>query len=204
MQKKSKWFFLLGIIILAGGIIPFIWGGSDDTSYPRPRGYFRIDFPEKKYEPIHDSLAPFSFETPWYSNIANAETDGTQWKANLQFGWYNATLHCFYIKDSNLAAHVDFAREMAYTHKEMARKIEPVPLLHPENDTYGLMYEIEGEKVASNYSFYLIDSVNQYFRGALYFNQKPNSDSLAPVIDYLKADIDHLISTFKWDAKIGK
>jgi gliding motility-associated lipoprotein GldD len=59
------------------------------------------------------------------------------------------------------------------------------------------MFEIEGN-AASNLQFYLTDSTHNFIRGALYFYAKPNYDSLAPVIDFLKKDVEHMITTFKW------
>jgi hypothetical protein len=35
-------------------------------------------------------------------------------------------------------------------------------------------------------------------RGALYFNTALKSDSLAPVIEYLKKDVIHLLNTLEW------
>ena len=42
------------------------------------------------------------------------------------------------------------------------------------------------------------DSVSNFFRGALYFDCKPNADSLAPAIQYIREDIIELIQTFSW------
>jgi hypothetical protein len=35
-------------------------------------------------------------------------------------------------------------------------------------------------------------------RGALYFNTKPNIDSLQIVVDFIKKDVLHLINSTKW------
>jgi len=56
---------------------------------------------------------------------------------------------------------------------------------------------LEGNS-ASAVQFYLTDSVNHYLRGALYFNVKTNRDSLQPVLDFLRVDIDNFIKTFEW------
>jgi gliding motility-associated lipoprotein GldD len=51
---------------------------------------------------------------------------------------------------------------------------------------------------ASPIQFYLTDSTKDFFRAALYFNNIPNQDSLAPVIDYLREDIMMMMETFRW------
>ena len=46
--------------------------------------------------------------------------------------------------------------------------------------------------------FWITDSTTHYVRGALYFNVAPNPDSIAPVDEYIREDIRHLIESFRW------
>jgi gliding motility-associated lipoprotein GldD len=62
---------------------------------------------------------------------------------------------------------------------------------------YGLMYDIGGN-AATNLQFYVTDSVQHFMRGSLYFNVRPNIDSIQPVIDFLKVDLIHMLETFRW------
>ena len=64
---------------------------------------------------------------------------------------------------------------------------------------YGLTYKIEGSGAASPYQFFLTDSASHFVRGALYFNMKPNNDSLEPVIDFISKDIEHMLNTMEWN-----
>jgi len=187
--------YVLSALLLLAGLVNSC--GNDNGSYPRPRGYFRIDFPDKNYR-LSARDFPFSCELPSYSIFSGSKSEGNQWQANLQYPGYNATLHCVFIADSNLVDHVDFAKTMAYKHRSNAKSIEEIPFVNDQEHVYGLMYEIKGEKVACNYSFYLIDSTERFFRGALYFNQTPNSDSLKPVLDFLHSDLKHMIQSFSW------
>jgi len=61
-----------------------------------------------------------------------------------------------------------------------------------------IRYNIKGADAASTYQFYLTDSTSNFLRGALYFDLVPNNDSLSPVIDFLKADIEQMITSFRW------
>ena len=61
-----------------------------------------------------------------------------------------------------------------------------------------MLYELEGN-TASAVQFFLTDSTENYLRGALYFNVKTNRDSLQPVIDFLRIDINKFIKSFEWD-----
>jgi len=44
----------------------------------------------------------------------------------------------------------------------------------------------------------LTDSVKNYLRGALYFNSEPRLDSIQPVLNFVKQDVDRMIKSFKW------
>ena len=57
--------------------------------------------------------------------------------------------------------------------------------------------EISGE-VPSQIQFVTTDSLRHFMRGALYFKTASQNDSLAPVIEYIKKDIIHLLNTLEW------
>lgn len=171
---------------------------EDDTIAPKPRSYFRLDFPEKKYMP-YDSICPFIFEFPVYSKIEpdNHPSAEPCW-LNLNFSTFNGTLHLSYkpVK-GNIKEYLDDAYTLASKHQIKAAGIEEQLIAKDSNKVYGLIYNIEGN-AASSLQFFLTDSTNHFIRGALYFNAAPNTDSIAPVVNFLKEDIYHLIGTFKW------
>ena len=55
----------------------------------------------------------------------------------------------------------------------------------------------EGD-AASNVQFFLTDSSQHFLRGALYFFNPPNPDSIAPVLQFVRGDIDHIAQTLVW------
>ena len=79
-----------------------------------------------------------------------------------------------------------------------ASGIKQIAIRDPKRNMYGLVYEINGMGAASPYQFYLTDSIHHFMRGSLYFDVVPNNDSLAPVISYVKTDIQHLFETINW------
>jgi len=60
---------------------------------------------------------------------------------------------------------------------------------------------LSGE-VPSQFQFHITDSTQHFLRGALYFRTATKNDSLAPVIEYVKKDIVHLLNTLTWNDKI--
>lgn len=87
---------------------------------------------------------------------------------------------------------------MVMKHIPKASSIENKQYENHQSQVYGLTYSILGVAAASPFQFYLTDSVDHFVRGALYFSTVPNNDSLAPVINFLKEDINHMIETFEW------
>lgn len=180
--------FFLSIIIL----------GCDSSSVPKPRGYFRIDFPEKEYR-VFDSIYPFKFKYPVYGRV-NAESnrgqDG-QW-LNVDFPQYKARIHLSY-KDvsGNLNAMMEDARSLAYKHTVKADAIDERIFSNSGKKVYGVLYDIRGNS-ASSLQFFLTDSSKHYIRGALYFRVEPNKDSLAPAVEFFAKDVVELIESFEW------
>ena len=165
---------------------------------PKPRGYFRIDFPRKIYKVV-EVPCPYGFSIPEYSVLIpyTQQPDKGCWY-NIQFPRYKATIHLTYSAvNNNLVRMTEESHELAYKHTARADAIEEFPVLFPDKKVYGTIYQLQGG-TASNVQFYLTDSTRHFLRGALYFNAAPNRDSLAPVLSFLTADIDRMIASFNW------
>jgi len=166
---------------------------------PKPRGYFRIDFPEKRYQ-YYKSDCDYSFEYPVYGQIVkyNNAGGGPCW-INIEFPPYKGKIHITYWPlENNLYQHVEDVRSLAYKHIIKADDIIENQITYPERNVYGIFYTIKGN-TASSASFFITDSTRHFLSGALYFSVRPNSDSLGPVINFFKKDMQHLIKTFEWN-----
>ena len=78
-----------------------------------------------------------------------------------------------------------------------AEAINEQVISNPQKKVYGILYDLKGN-TATAVQFYVTDSINHYLRGSLYFAAEPNTDSLAPVKEFFREDIIHLIETLKW------
>jgi gliding motility-associated lipoprotein GldD len=175
----------------------FVLSCSGDYT-PKPRGYFRIDFPEKSYV-TYDSDCPYVFSYPSFASVTRDEGRNTQpcW-INIDFPGYRGRLHISYMEvGGNLMEYMEDSRKLAFKHTVKADAIDERMFINNENKVYGILYDIKGNS-ASSLQFFLTDSSSHFFRGALYFSVHPDKDSLAPVIDYFREDILHLIETFAW------
>lgn len=186
---------LFGIILST--IIFFSCQSNDYV--PKPMAYFRIDFPEKSYR-VFDSAYPYSFEYPVYANIQvpEEENESKRW-LNVVYPHYKGKIYLSYrpVKN-NLDTLIDDCWNFVNRHIPKASGIDPEIIQIPKKRIFGQSFTINGQGVASPYQFYLTDSLHHFLRGALYFETNPNNDSLQPVIDFIKQDINHLIQTCKW------
>lgn len=206
LSAKKSWFLILTSNIFQGFLIFLIScfslvscnSDENDTIAPKPRSYFRLSFPEKKYI-TYDSVCPFTFEMPVYSHMDRDKNFGAEpcW-LNLNFPTFNGTLHLSYkAVNGNIKEYLEDTYTLASKHQIKASGIEEQLISRDSNKVYGLIYEIKGN-AASSIQFFLTDSTRHFIRGALYFNAVPNTDSIAPVLEYIKKDIYQMIATFKW------
>ncbi|REK04992.1 MAG: gliding motility lipoprotein GldD [Bacteroidetes bacterium] len=174
---------------------------SCDESYiPKPKGYFRIDMPEKEYRQYSNPECAYSFESPAYS-IVSADTGRLSepcW-LNVEYPQFRATLYISHKKvDNNLSKFLQDSHELSMKHISKASGIEEEDISRPDERVFGSLYRIKGS-TASALQFHLTDSSSHFVRGSLYFYAVPNPDSLAPVLKFLESDIRHMIETFRWN-----
>lgn len=173
---------------------------NNQEYYPRPKGYLRIDLPEREYRTF-DSTFPYAFQYPQHAKITFDEyTRQNPYWMNLDYPQYKGRIHISYksLDDYALYTLTEDAREMAFKHAPKAIGIKESVFTNPQKDVYGIAYQIQGKDAASPYQFYLTDSTKHFIRGALYFNVVPNNDSLQPVIDLISQDLEHLVTSFRW------
>jgi gliding motility-associated lipoprotein GldD len=82
-------------------------------------------------------------------------------------------------------------------HEVKASALKRTMIEDQQNRLDGIIYDIEGE-AASQVQFFVTDSTNHFFRGSLYFNVKPNPDSIAPVLSFIREDINHMVRSVRW------
>ncbi|MCJ8210885.1 gliding motility lipoprotein GldD [Mucilaginibacter sp. RS28] len=177
--------------------------GNDHDYSPKPRGFYRINFPKRAYQE-YDGGCPFMFTYPTYGKLEPDKARNAQpcWM-NMQMPDFNGTLHISYQPISSKKIFnelVEDARTFAFKHTVKATSIDEGIIHYPDRKVYGIYYTIDGN-AASSAQFFLTDSVKNYVRGALYFNSEPRLDSIQPVLDFVKKDVDVMIKSFRWKGK---
>lgn len=190
----NKYTSALGFIIT----MLFITACNDPYT-PKPRAYFRIALPAHEYTAF-DTTFPYAFEYPVYADLLpDPYAPEEPYWMNIEFPDFKGRIHLSYKEvDGNLVEYLEDSREFVMKHIPKASGINDSLILDRSKNLYGLVYHIDGMGAASPCQFFITDSTKHFVRGALYFDVVPNNDSLAPVIDFLKKDIEHILATFTW------
>jgi gliding motility-associated lipoprotein GldD len=200
-HPKSK---IVQLVLLVSAGFHLFLACNSDYSTGKKKGYFHIDFPEKKYRAFDLPGYPYTFEYPVYAQISK---DSTFFNDKAGDYWLNIDLPQFggriYISYKEIGGNNSFDSlvrdgfKMAYKqHMDVTTGIIDSPMLTP-NNVEGMYFSLGGNTATAN-QFFLTDSTKHFLRGALYFDATPNADSLGIVNDFLKKDLAHLINTLKW------
>ena len=171
---------------------------------PKPRAFPKVVYPEKNYQPFDEGYCEFTFQYPQYATIQQDTLFFDEKPAHpcwfdIVMPDFDARIHCSYypIDKVNTFDKLNAdAFDLASKHNLKANYIDDLIIKKP-NGVSGIAFNLEGA-VASPFQFFLTDSTTHFLRGALYFNTQSRPDSLAPVKDFVKTDIMHLINTFEW------
>ena len=218
--------FFSSLLSFRNWVIPFtcwILVASCNLPYvSKKRGYFNIELPQRNYQKFDGADFPYSFEYPVYAQIVKDSTffdtnpENPYW-INIDFPQFHSRIFLSYkvvggkslykikkadgtYKDSlgiNLFDNmVNDAFTLTNKNNVVSNSIND-SLVHTPNGISGVFFKVGGNAATSK-QFFLTDTTRHFIRGALYFDVTPNADSLMPVQDFLQADMDHMINTFKW------
>jgi gliding motility-associated lipoprotein GldD len=163
-----KCFLLFGIV----ACVLFVSCNSDYT--PKPQGYFRIDFPERKYQVFDQPGYPYSFEYPVYGRIVKDSTffgEATEnpWWINVDFPQFAGRIYVSYkeIGKYRFDTLVKHAFQLTGKHSSKAYSIDD-SVIATKNGVHGMFFSVGGDVATSN-QFFLTDTTRHFLRGALVF-----------------------------------
>ncbi len=204
MNKSFQFIcFLVAVPIAIGNWL--LVSCNSNYTIGKKKGYFRIDFPEKKYRAFDERGYPYTFEYPVYAQVVKdtaffEDKPENPWWINIDVPQFAGRIYISYKEigsRNNLDSLVSDAFKMAYKkHVDISTGITD-SLMKTPNNVEGIYFSLAGNTATAN-QFFLTDSTKHFLRGALYFDATPNADSLGLVNDFLKKDLQHLINTLKW------
>ena len=174
-------------------VLTVVLASCGDEVVVKPQAKLRLQYPLPEYERVNVPC-PYSFEK---NKLAESELK-SNCAVNLNYSRMKATVYLTYQEiDGNLNALLEDAQKLTYDHTIKATEIFEQPRLDSVNKVYGMFYMINGD-AATQSQFYVTDSINHFVTGSLYFNSKPNFDSIYPAAVYLRNDIRVIMESIQW------
>lgn len=186
--------------LLVLSLILITMASCEKAWLPKPPGYNRIDLPRHSYTKLTGNY-PYELD---FSRASLVEADSfnlaeTAW-INLNYPDFGAKVHLTYKKidgeKTNFETLSNDAFKLTAKHQIKAYGIEEGVLITPNGYT-AVVAELTGE-VPTQFQFFVTDSTDHFLRGALYFNTAMKNDSLAPIIEFIKIDMTHLMNSVKF------
>ena len=166
-----------------------------DNVVVKPGAMLRLEYQKPSYETI-DVDCPFEFLV---NRDAIVKEKDNCWM-NIHYPKMKATLYLSYREvheNRNIDSLLYDAQKLTYDHTIKAESILEQPRVDSVNKVYGMFYMINGN-AATQSQFYMTDSIRHFLNGSLYFETKPNFDSLYPAVVYLRNDIRRIMETIRW------
>ncbi len=173
-------------------VLILIYSCKNDT-FPKPKSYLSLQYPKANYYRVSNDC-PYTFDI---SKQATYRQHHNCW-ASIRYPKLKATLHITYRKvDNNLFDILKEVEKLTFKHTIKADAIHSKQFENQSKKVYGTLYKIEGN-VATNLQFKATDSAKNVLAGALYFDVKPNYDSILPAVSYIEKDIMQLVESLRW------
>tara|TARA_R110002049_G_scaffold213058_3_gene384365 strand:+ start:146 stop:709 length:564 start_codon:yes stop_codon:yes gene_type:complete len=177
------------VLILIYSIITV---GCKQEVLPKPKAMLRLEYPKNKTETFETENFKFNY------NSLSKIKEGNSTSITLSYPQMNGTIFLSYKPvTANLNQLLSDAQKLSYEHAAKADDILEQPFINEEGNVFGMLYDVKGD-AASQAQFYVTDSTKHFLTGSLYFNTKPNYDSIYPAAIYLQDDIRKLMESLRW------
>lgn len=178
------------------GILLFASCDNQTNYVPKPSTFLELNLPDRTYEKYTDSCG-YSFNKPSYFEVKNVA--GSKCNRDIEFTSLNGTLHLSRMDmDTTLGTYINYSIDKVGEHKVKATAIYDTSFVRNEAKVFGTLFELKGN-VASPFQFYLTDSTTRFISGVVYFNSRPNYDSILPTLDFVKHDLYEFMETLEWE-----
>lgn len=168
-----------------------------DINVPKPKAYLKLDYPTAEYQ-FTDTKLPFLFDKNILSSLEVIKKNNIIEGVNLVYKPMNASIYISYkFVDYNLDNLIKSSLSITQQHAKIAHSVSEKEFTNNISRVYGKIFDLSGP-VASQIQFYATDSINHFLSGALYFNTRPNYDSIYPATRYIQNDIIRLMESIEW------
>ncbi|MDB4046627.1 gliding motility lipoprotein GldD [Flavobacteriaceae bacterium] len=176
-----------------GLFVAFIITSCNSTpTYPKPKAFLALSYQKANYRLFENEY--YTLPVPKWAQVLNKTSKSIE----LFYPELNASLYINYVPVTlSLDEMVHGIEKKLSEHQTKATAIVAYPYEEDGGTKAGVLYEIKGN-AASSAQFYVTDKEKHFLNGALYFNIKPNYDSIYPAAQYIIEDLREMISQVSW------
>jgi len=179
-----------------GGLI---LSGCKRQEMPKPYAYARLDYQKTPHKTCQLPGFPCRFDYPDFFLI-NEKPSGKPTTRWVDFSWpaYGVTLSTTYQRTEGRFNAEEQAERMAGLLREklpMYATLNTTLLILSDSTLKAYLFEVKGS-TSIPLEFLITDGKQHLFQGIVQFDQVPNRDALADILDGLNADMRRLITSF--------
>jgi gliding motility-associated lipoprotein GldD len=165
----------------------------NETYLPKQKAYFAPSFENKEFTLYTDNC-----KNEFLINSLSKVNEVSNCSYEIIYENYKAKIFINSVesdlKDINIQ---EFFNEKLFENSKFADRVMESMYDSNDKNISSKVYTFIGD-TPSNIQFYITNNKNKFFTGSLYFNSKPNYDSLLPYIDYIGDDIKKMVDSFTW------
>jgi gliding motility-associated lipoprotein GldD len=197
-RRRAQWGSLAFLAILV--ILAIIRLTHSNVYAPKPYGHPYIPLPVHTYTPLTGDF-PYSFEISTHAVVEpDTSSIAEPYWINIHYPSFQADIQITYkpVKNNKKLLHtyLEDSYKLSMKHQIRASAINNQVIQTPHGINVTLV-TLEGQ-VPTSFQFYTTNSNEHFLRGALYFPTALENDYLAPIIDFMKADMLHMLNTLQW------
>lgn len=170
-----------------------VFSCNNNVNLPKQKAYFAPEFEIPTYKKI--SLdCNYSFNINSQASINNIKN------CNYEIYYKNLNAKIFInqiVLSNSIEKVLNTFNQKINENSRLSDQIIQSDYVNIDKKIYSKLYSFVGNS-PSNIQFYVTNQTDKFLTGSLFFETKPNYDSLFPYIDYIRNDIKKMVDSFRW------
>lgn len=150
----------LVLVAMVYGLSSIVFTSCNSPYTPKPKGYYKIDFPQRSYQLFDQPGYPYTFEYPVYANVVKdstffGEAVENPWWININFPQFNGRIYVSYkeIGKNKFENLINDAFTLSNKHSTKAYSIDDSSIA-TNNNIHGRFFKIGGDVATANQFFF--------------------------------------------------
>jgi gliding motility-associated lipoprotein GldD len=196
----KKLLFGIATLLLLLAFFAALWTARTSGYVPKPYGHPYIPLPTHSYTTLAEQY-PYYFEVSTHAIVQpDSSPLAEPYWINIHYPIFQADIQITYKPVKNdkklLQTYLEDSYKLSMKHHIRAHAIDN-EIIRTPHGIKATIVTLAGP-VPTPFQFYTTDSSRHFLRGALYFSTSLENDYLAPIIDFIKIDMMHMLHTLQW------